>query len=68
MRRISRATTKPCPIVRVVFVDRLKQEMMDLKALRQEVADAETRAIPLLPQPLDLPHWRQLPFISGRRS
>jgi len=58
MRRNPRAAIKPQPIVRVIFVDRLEQEMMDLKALRQEVADAETRALPLVPQPLDLPHWR----------
>ena len=68
MRRIPRATTKSQPIVRVIFVDRLRQEMMDLKALRQEVADAETRALLLVPQPLDLPHRHQLPLISGRFS
>src|SRR5689334_3057018 len=68
MSRIPRATTKSQPIVRVVFVDRLEKEMMDLRALRQEVADAETRAIPLALQPLDLPHWRQLRFTSGRLS
>jgi hypothetical protein len=68
MRRNRRAATKPQTIVRVIFVDRLEQEMMELKALRQEVADAQTRALALVPQLLDLPHWRQLPFLSGRPS
>jgi hypothetical protein len=63
MRRISRATRYQ-PNVRVVFVDLLEQEMMDLKALRKKVADAETRTR----KPLDLllRHWRPLPFTCGR--
>ncbi len=52
MRRISRATTRH-PDVQLVFVDPLKLEMMDLKALRKEVADAERRAVPQV-QPSDL--------------
>jgi len=64
MRRISRATTKHRSTIRVVFVDRLEREMMDLKALRREVAEAETR----VRHPLDLADWGQPPFISGRRS
>jgi hypothetical protein len=67
MRRFSRATTRPQSNVRVVFVDRLAQEMMHLRALRKEVADAETRATPQVRHALDLPlrHWRQLPFRFG---
>jgi hypothetical protein len=69
MRRISRATTKHQSSIRVVFVDPLEREMMDLKVLRQEVADAETRALLAVPQSPDLPHRCQLPFfISGRPS
>lgn len=68
MRRISRVRTNSRPIVRVVFVDLLEQEMMDLKALRKEVADAETRSAPQVRQQLNLPRWRQPPFISGRLS
>ena len=63
MRRISRATRYQ-PKVRVVFVDLLEHEMMDLKSLRKKVADAETRAH----KPLDLllRHWHQLPFARRR--
>jgi len=44
MRRISRATTKNDRNIRFVFVDLLEQKMMDIKALRKKVADAERRA------------------------
>ena len=60
MRRISRATTKHRSAIRVVFVDRLEREMMDLKALRQEVADAEMRALLAVPQAPDPPPSCQL--------
>jgi hypothetical protein len=53
MRRIPRATTNKANI-RVVFVDPLEEEMMDVEALRKEVADAERRAAPQVRQPMNL--------------
>ena len=55
MRRFSRAPASNRPNIRVVFVDLLKQQMIALKALRKEVADAERRAIPQMRRQLDLP-------------
>jgi hypothetical protein len=54
MRKVARAPASPPSNIRVVFVDLLKKEMMDLKALRKEVADAERRAVPQLRRSLDL--------------
>ena len=42
MRRIPRATTIRNLNVRVVLVDALKQQMIDLEALRKKVAEAES--------------------------
>jgi hypothetical protein len=51
MRKVARAPAGTPSNIRVVFVDLLKKEMMDLKALRKAVADAERRAAPQAPQP-----------------
>jgi hypothetical protein len=42
IRRIPRATTARNLNIRVVLVDALKQPMIDLKALRKKVAEAES--------------------------
>ena len=54
MRRIPRATSTRNPKFRVVFVDALKQQMTDLKALRKKVAEAERLAAPRVHRPVNL--------------
>jgi hypothetical protein len=66
MRRIPRATTIRNENVRVVFVDSLKQQMIDLKALRKRVAEAELLATPR--QPLSTPTTRSSPLPFPHQS
>jgi hypothetical protein len=61
MRRIPRATTIRNVNVRVVFVDSLKHQMIDLKALRKRVAEAERLATPSARRPLSTPTTRSSP-------
>jgi hypothetical protein len=53
MRRIPRTTSTRNPKLRAVFVDALKQQMTDLKALRKKVAEAERLAAPRARQPVN---------------
>ena len=54
MRRIPRATTTRNSSIRVVLVDALKQQMIDLKALRKKVTEAERLAAPNAHRPLSI--------------
>jgi hypothetical protein len=47
MRKSPRSAAVDRPRERVVIIDTLKQQMLDLKALRKKVAEAESRTAAL---------------------
>ena len=64
MRTISRATATN-PNIRVVFVDLLEQQMIDLNALRKRVTEAERRVAAHAHKPLNLQLTREAALLSA---
>jgi hypothetical protein len=64
MRTISRATATN-PNIRVVFVDLLEQQMIDLKALRKKVTEAERRVAAHAHKPLNLQLTHEAALLSA---
>jgi hypothetical protein len=64
MRTISRATATN-PNIRVVFVDLLEQQMIDLNALRKRVTEAERRAAAHAHKPLNLQLTHEAALLSA---